>query len=103
MTSFNTLLLPAIAAARLAQRARRRAEPASDLGRTPQGAVNGALERVLRSRGRAIRRGRDLPFGRVAAGGAAPGAADGIEVEPSRTPGWGESCTRRDTHSPDLP
>lgn len=63
VTSFNALLLPAIAAARLAQRARRRAEPASDLGRTPQGAVDGALERVLRSEAAAIRRGRDLPFG----------------------------------------
>ena len=63
MTAFNTVLLPAIAAARLAQRARRRAQPASDLARTPQGAVNGALERVLRAEAALIRRGRDLPAG----------------------------------------
>ena len=63
VTSFNTVLLPAIAAARLAQRARRRAQPASDLGRTPQGALNGALERVLRGEAALIRRGRDLPAG----------------------------------------
>ena len=63
VTAFNTVLLPAIAAARLAQRARRRAQPASDLGRTPPGAVNGALERVLRAEAAVIRRGRDLPAG----------------------------------------
>ncbi|MEA2194455.1 MAG: hypothetical protein QOG42_889, partial [Solirubrobacteraceae bacterium] len=63
VTAFNTLLLPAIAAARFAQRARRHAQPASDLGRTPQGAVNGALERVLRAEAALIRRGRDLPAG----------------------------------------
>ncbi len=63
VTSFNTMLLPAIAAARLVQRARRRSEPSSDLGRTPQGAVNGALERVLRAEAALIRRGRDLPAG----------------------------------------
>ena len=63
VTSFNTVLLPAIGAARLAQRARRRAHPASDLGRTPQGVVNGALERVLRAEAALIRRGRNLPAG----------------------------------------
>jgi SAM-dependent methyltransferase len=63
LTAFNTVLLPAIAAARLAQRARRRAQPASDLGRTPQGAINAALERVLRGEAALIRRGRDLPAG----------------------------------------
>ena len=63
LTSFNTFLLPAIATARFAQRARRRAAPSSDLGRTPQGAVNGALERVIRAEAALIRRGRDLPAG----------------------------------------
>jgi hypothetical protein len=63
VTAFNTTLLPAIAAARLAQRARRRAQPASDLGRTPQGPVNCALERVLRGEAALLRRGRDLPAG----------------------------------------
>jgi len=63
VTAFNTTLLPAIAAARLVQRARRRADPASDLGRTPQGPVNDALERVLRGEAAVIRRGRDLPAG----------------------------------------
>jgi SAM-dependent methyltransferase len=62
-TAFNTALLPAIAAVRLAQRARRRAQPASDLDRTPQGIVNGALERVIRAEAALIRRGRDLPAG----------------------------------------
>ena len=63
VTAFNTVLLPAIAAARLVQRARRAPQPASDLGRTPQGAVNGALERVIRAEAALIRRGRDLPAG----------------------------------------
>ena len=63
LTAFNTVLLPAIAAARLVQRARRRAQPASDLGRTPQGAINAALERILRSEAALIRHGRDLPAG----------------------------------------
>jgi SAM-dependent methyltransferase len=63
VTAFNTLLLPAIAAARLYQRARRRSEPASDLGRTAPGALNGALERVLRAEAALLRRGRDLPAG----------------------------------------
>ncbi|HEX6391534.1 MAG TPA: class I SAM-dependent methyltransferase [Solirubrobacteraceae bacterium] len=63
MTAFNAVLLPPIAAIRLAQRALRRAQPASDLGRTPQGAINGALERLLRGEAAVIRRGRDLPFG----------------------------------------
>ncbi len=63
MTAFNAALLPAIAAVRLAQRARRRAQPGSDLDRTPQGAVNSALERVLRAEAARIRRGRDLPVG----------------------------------------
>ena len=63
VTSFNTVLLPAIGAVRLVQRVRRRAQPASDLGRTPQGAVNSALERVLRAEAALIRRGRNLPAG----------------------------------------
>lgn len=63
VTSFNAALLAPIALARLAQRARRRARPASDLGRTPQGAVNAALERVLRAEAAWIGRGRDLPAG----------------------------------------
>ena len=63
VTAFNTVLLAPIAAARLAQRARRRAQPASDLGRTPQGPVNRALEGVLRAEARLIRRGRNLPAG----------------------------------------
>jgi SAM-dependent methyltransferase len=63
VTAFNATLLPAIAAARLAQRARRRAEPASDLGRTPQGVVNALLERILRAEAALIRRGRNLPAG----------------------------------------
>jgi SAM-dependent methyltransferase len=63
VTAFNTTLLPAIGAARIAQRIRRRAEPASDLGRTPQGAVNAALERILRAEAMLIRGGHDLPVG----------------------------------------
>jgi len=63
VTSFNTVLLPAIGAARLVQRVRRRAQPASDLGRTPQGPVNGALERILRGEAAVVRRGRNLPAG----------------------------------------
>jgi SAM-dependent methyltransferase len=63
VTAFNSVLLAPIAAARLVQRARRRPQPASDLGRTPQGAVNRALEGVLRAEARLIRRGRDLPAG----------------------------------------
>lgn len=63
VTSFNAALLAPIALARLAQRARRRARPASDLGRTPQGPVNAALERVLRAEAAWIGRGRDLPAG----------------------------------------
>jgi SAM-dependent methyltransferase len=63
VTAFNTILLAPIAAARLVQRARRRAQPASDLGRTPRGAVNVALERVLRAEAALIGRGRDLPAG----------------------------------------
>jgi SAM-dependent methyltransferase len=63
VTAFNAVLLAPIAAARLAQRARRRAEPSSDLGRTPQGAVNAALERVLRAEAAFIGCGRDLPAG----------------------------------------
>jgi SAM-dependent methyltransferase len=62
-TAFNAVLLPAIAAARLAQRIRGRAQPASDLGRTPQGPVNAALERILRAEAALIRRGRNLPAG----------------------------------------
>jgi SAM-dependent methyltransferase len=63
VTAFNATLLPAIGGARLVQRARRRENPASDLGRTPQGVVNAALERVLLAEAAAIRAGRDLPFG----------------------------------------
>jgi SAM-dependent methyltransferase len=63
VTGFNTVLLPAIAAARLVQRLRRRAQPASDLGRTPQGAVNAGLERIIRGEAELIRRDRDLPAG----------------------------------------
>jgi SAM-dependent methyltransferase len=63
VTAFNALLLAPIAVARLAQRVRRRAQPASDLGRTLQGPVNGALERILRGEAALIRRGRDLPAG----------------------------------------
>lgn len=63
VTAFNAALLPAIAAVRLAQRARRRAQPGSDLDRTPQGLVNSALERVIRAEAALIRRGRDLPAG----------------------------------------
>ena len=63
VTAFNTVLLAPIAAARLVQRARRRPQPESDLGRTPQGAVNRALEGVLRAEARLIRGGRDLPAG----------------------------------------
>ena len=63
VTAFNAVLLAPIAAARLVQRARRRAQPTSDLDRTPQGAVNVALERVLRAEAALIGRGRDLPAG----------------------------------------
>jgi SAM-dependent methyltransferase len=63
VTSFNAVLLAPIAAARLAQRAVQRAEPSSDLGRTPGGVVNRTLERVLRSEAALIGRGRDLPAG----------------------------------------
>ena len=63
VTSFNTLLLAPIAAARLAQRARRRHVPASDLGRTPQGAVNSLLQSVLAAEAALIRRGANLPAG----------------------------------------
>lgn len=63
LTAFNSVALPAVAAARLVQRLRRRAEPASDLGRTSPGVVNEALERVLRAEAAWIRSGRDLPAG----------------------------------------
>jgi len=63
VTAFNAVLLAPIAVARFAQRARRRAQPSSDLGRTPQGAVNSALESLLRAEAALIRRGRDLPAG----------------------------------------
>jgi SAM-dependent methyltransferase len=63
LTSFNTTLLPAIAATRFVQRRRRRAAPSDDLARTPQGAVNAALERVLAAEAAWIGRGRDLPAG----------------------------------------
>jgi SAM-dependent methyltransferase len=63
LTAFNTTLLPAIAAVRLVQRLRRSAHPADDLARTPSGAVNEALERVLAAEAAWIRRGRDLPAG----------------------------------------
>ncbi|MDP1850196.1 MAG: methyltransferase domain-containing protein [Solirubrobacteraceae bacterium] len=63
VTAFNAILLAPIALARLVQRARRRAQPASDLARTPHGAVNAALERLLRAEAALLRRGRDLPAG----------------------------------------
>jgi SAM-dependent methyltransferase len=63
LTAFNTLLLAPIAAVRLVQRVRRRPTPSSDLGRTPGGAVNDALERLLRAEAAWIRRGRNLPVG----------------------------------------
>ena len=63
LTAFNSALLPASAAARFVQRARRNAQPADDLARTPQGVVNGALERVLAAEAAGIRRGHDLPAG----------------------------------------
>ena len=63
MTAFNTVLLPAIAAARCVQRLRRRAQPADDLARTPSGVVNEALERVLAAEAAWIARGRDLAAG----------------------------------------
>ncbi len=63
VTAFNAALLAPITVTRLAQRARRRAQPSSDLGRTPQGRVNAALESLLRAEAALIRRGRDLPAG----------------------------------------
>ena len=63
LTSFNSVLLPAIAAVRFVQRRRRSAAPADDLARTPQGAVNALLERVLATEAAVIARGRDLPAG----------------------------------------
>jgi SAM-dependent methyltransferase len=63
LTAFNSALLPAIAAARLLQRVRRRPQPMDDLARSPQGAVNAALERVLAAEAAWIGRGRDLPAG----------------------------------------
>lgn len=63
LTAFNSLLLPAITAARLRQRVRRSPQPADDLARTPQGAVNAALERVLAAEAAWIGRGGDLPAG----------------------------------------
>jgi SAM-dependent methyltransferase len=63
LTAFNSTLLPAVAAARFAQRLRRREQPSDDLARTPQGAVNAALERVLAAEAAWIGRGRDLPAG----------------------------------------
>jgi SAM-dependent methyltransferase len=63
MTSINSLLLPPIAGVRLVQRMRRSPAPADDLARTPQGAVNALLERVLAAEAAWIARGRDLPAG----------------------------------------
>jgi SAM-dependent methyltransferase len=63
VTAFNTLLLAPIAATRYVQRLRRRDEPASDLGRTPGGAVNTMLESLLTAEAALIARGRDLPVG----------------------------------------
>jgi SAM-dependent methyltransferase len=63
LTSFNSVLLPAIAAVRLAQRLRRSAAPGDDLARTPQGAVNAALERVLAAEAAWVACGRDLRAG----------------------------------------
>jgi SAM-dependent methyltransferase len=63
LTSFNSTLLPAIAAARFVQRRRRSAAPSDDLARTPQGAVNALLEHVLAAEAAWIARGHDLPAG----------------------------------------
>jgi SAM-dependent methyltransferase len=63
LTAFNTVLLAPIAAVRFVQRVRRRSAPSSDLGRTPGGVVNEALERVLGAEASWIRRGRDLAAG----------------------------------------
>ena len=72
MTSFNSLLLPPAAAVRLAQRRRRR--PATANARSCSSARRGStalLERPLRLEARWLARGRTLPAGPVAAGGAA--------------------------------
>jgi SAM-dependent methyltransferase len=63
MTSFNSALLAPIAAVRFVQRRRRSAAPADDLARTPQGAVNTLLERVIAAEAAWIGRGHDLPAG----------------------------------------
>lgn len=62
-THFNTLLLPAAAAARALERVRPPRDAAtSDLDRTPR-AVNGVLERPLRAEAAVIAGGRRLPAG----------------------------------------
>lgn len=62
VSSFNTLLLPMVAAARLAQRLRRRpVEPHSDFT-MPSRPVNAALTRVMASERRVVAR-RGLPIG----------------------------------------
>ncbi|MEA2479152.1 MAG: hypothetical protein QOJ07_1074 [Thermoleophilaceae bacterium] len=61
-TYFNSLLLPAAAAVRLAERSAPDGEPRSDLARTPRW-LNGALELPLRLEARSVRAGRRLPAG----------------------------------------
>lgn len=62
MTSFNTILLPAVAAVRGAQRLPGRSARTSDLDRTPP-LVNAPLERLLATEAAWITRGHDLPAG----------------------------------------
>ncbi len=63
VTGFNSLLLPAAAAVRLAERVRPpRDRGASDLERVPQ-RLNGALGAPLAAEARWISKGRDLPVG----------------------------------------
>jgi SAM-dependent methyltransferase len=63
MTAFNSVLLPAVAAARGVQRLLARDEPSSDLGRTPGGVVNRGLEGILRAEAAWLSSGRNLPAG----------------------------------------
>lgn len=63
LTSFNSTLLAPIAVVRFVQRLRGSTAPSDDLARTPQGAVNALLERVLAAEAAWIARGRDLPAG----------------------------------------
>jgi SAM-dependent methyltransferase len=62
LTSFNTVLLPAVAAARAAQRLRPSPPRSSDLARTPR-LANAPLERLLATEAAWIARGRDLRAG----------------------------------------